>query len=134
MSILPWSKKPGTALVPAVGTTTELSTTEPKVNNDIVIHRGSPLANKSQGSLVQVRSRELMIGGKKVKVDPHQLIRLIKRVTQNIGEYKGLEDIYSTIVCGALRKARGDLVNILETEFHIHWNIDKESGESVFYM
>lgn len=126
MSIIPWTSKKKEA-------TTEVAVKED--TKDIAIYRGNPLATKSQsGALVQVRSKELMIAGKKRKVDPHQLIRIIKRVTQNIGEYKGYEDVYSAVIIGALRKARGDLVNILEDEFHIHWQISNETGESVFYM
>lgn len=104
---------------------------------DIVIHNSKSTAIAPRGGgapLVQVRSKAVMIAGERVQVDPYQIIRCIKRVTQNIGEYKGMEDIYAKIVIGALRKARGDLVNILENEFKIHWQIDKTTGESVFYM
>jgi len=103
-------------------------------DTDIVIHKGNPIAKKPANALVQVRSKELMIAGQKRKVDPYQLIRMIKRVTQNIGEYKDSDDVYSALICGALRKARGDLVTILESEFHIHWQINQDTGESVFFM
>lgn len=103
--------------------------------NEISIYRGNPLTQRTGGNaIVQVRSKELMVAGKKRKVDPYQLIRLIKRVTQNIGEYKDNEDVYSAVIIGALRKARGDLVGILEEEFHIHWQIDETTGHSVFHM
>ena len=98
-------------------------------NNDIVIHQGG-----RGGAIVQVRSKEVMIAGVKRRVDPYQLIRCIRRVTQNIGEYKMMEDIYSAIIIGALRKGRGDLVSILENEFSIHWQIEENTGASSFYM
>lgn len=110
-------QRPSTALAPV------------RRNNDIVIHRGG-----AGGAIVQVRSKQIAIAGTKAKVDPYQLIRMIKRVTQNIGEYKICEDVYYAVIIGALRKARGDLVGILENEFGIHWQIDEETGRSTFYM
>jgi hypothetical protein len=122
-SILPWNS-PETTLVKKTPST---DLAPKQSNNDILIGRPS-----GAGAMVQVRSKQVVIGGKRIDIDPYQLIRLIKRVTQNIGEYKDLDDAYSTIVCGALRKARGDLVNILECEFHIHWQV--ENGKSIFFM
>lgn len=140
MSILPWGKKEekSTSLVPteepkpkkyeiAEREGHDLEVHRPR--NDIVIRHGG-----AGGAIVQVRSREIVIAGEKRRVDPYQLIRIIKRVTQNIGEYKSAEDIYGKIIIGALRKARGDLVNILEDSFGIHWQIDERTGASVFYM
>lgn len=137
MSILPWSKrnideKTSSTVVQIKNETVAERKPEPKT--DIVIHQGSPLAQRSAGSVIQVRPREVMIAGEKVKVNPYELIRCIKRVTQNIGEYKEMDGIYSKVVIGALRKARGDLVSILENEFHVHWQIDKTTGESIFFM
>lgn len=102
---------------------------ERKPSNDIVIHKG-----KNGGAIVQVRNKEIMLAGERRKVDPYQLIRMIKRVTQEIGSYKSDDDVYATIVVRALRKARGDLVNILENEFGIHWQINDDTGASMFYM
>jgi len=134
MAILPWGKKkseekqtpnvvvreeprrPNNGVMPV------------KENNDIVIRRGSA------GTIVQVRSKEVAIAGTKRMVDPYQLIRCIKRVTQTIGEYKICDDVYSAVIVGALRKARGDLVNILENEFRIHWQIDEGTGKSTFSL
>lgn len=97
-----------------------------KKRNDIVIRKGN--------NIVQIKSKEIVIAGEKHKVDPYQLIRMIKRVTQNIGEYKGTEDdVYSAVIVGALRKARGDLVGVLEKNFNIHWQIG-DDGTSIFYQ
>ncbi len=93
--------------------------------NDIVIRKGN--------NIVQIKAKEIVIAGEKHKVDPYQLIRMIKRVTQNIGEYKLTEDVYSAVITGALRKARGDLVGILEKDFNIHWQIG-DDGTSIFYQ
>ena len=86
------------------------------------------------GALVQVRSKALKIDGKVYNVDPRQLIRMIKQVTQTIGEYKSKDNPYSGYVIGALRKARSDMVSDLEHHFNILWEIDEATGRSVFYM
>ena len=86
------------------------------------------------GAVVQVRSRMLTIKGKRFTVDPYQLIRIIKRVTQSIGEYRDAENPYAAYVVDGLRKARGDMVSDLENNFHIHWQIDQHTGNSVFFM
>jgi hypothetical protein len=134
MGMLPWSKRTSedkkvasSSLVP-IERKNEVAVRQS--SNDIVIHNGP----RTGGAIVQVRSKMMTVAGKKVNVDPYQLIRLIKRVTQNIGEYKQHEDVYGAVIIGALRKARGDLVNILEDEFHIHWQISPDTGESTFYM
>jgi hypothetical protein len=97
-------------------------------NEDIVVRGNRGLVE------VQMRGKEMTVAGTKKKVDPYQLIRMIKRVTQNIGEYKTCEDVYSTIIISALRKARGDLVSLLEGGFGVHWQVDRETGESVFFV
>jgi hypothetical protein len=96
-----------------------------KKKNDIVIRKGN--------NIVQIKAKEIIIAGERHKVDPYQLIRMIRRVTQNIGEYKLTEDVYSAVITGALRKARGDLVGILEKDFNIHWQIG-DDGTSIFYQ
>lgn len=126
-ALIPWKTKKETKLVKA-------ETNEVKELTTIVEKKTTDLILKRNGSIVQVRTKELIIAGKKQKVDPHQLIRMIKRVTQNIGEYKSCEDVYSSVIVTALRKARGDLVSILETEFNIHWEINQDTGESNFFM
>jgi hypothetical protein len=131
MSILPWRNK-SDEMTKAI--TTSEDQVVPSAGGDIVVHKGNPLAVGSSNALVQVRPRMLVIAGDKVQVTPQSLIRCIKRVTQNIGEYKDQDDVYAKVVIGALRKARGDLVSLLENEFHIHWQIDKRTGESHFFM
>lgn len=106
---------------------------EPK-GNSLVIHRGSQVARRTGQALVQVRPKAITIGGQKVPVDPYQLMRIIKRLTQNIGEYKESETPHAKYIVTALRKCRGDAVSDLEHHFHIHWQIDEETGQSVFYM
>lgn len=119
-SIVPWGKKEKTPVVE---------------EEEIVVYKGTTVQKAPTTGLAQVqsRSKKVMLAGKKVEVNPQQLIRCIKRITQNIGEYKATDDVYSHAIVTALRKARGDLVSILENEFHINWQIS-DSGESVFFM
>jgi hypothetical protein len=131
-----WNNEKNTKLATVGAKTTAIAEAVIASPTDITIHRGpSSLSPRApSNSLVQFRSKAIMIAGQEVKIDPYQLIRAIKRVTQQIGEYKDNDDIFSLVSANAFRKARGDLVNKLEVHFHIHWHIDKETGESVFYM
>lgn len=132
MQLIPWSKKTPVVEGSGVNRATELATKEQ--DDEIVIYKGNPIASRPQGSVVQVRPKSLKIGGKVYNVDPHQLIRMIKQVTQTIGEYKDKDNPYAGYVVGALRKARADMVSDLEHHFNIHWQIDEASGRSIFYM
>ncbi len=143
-SIVPWGRgkkeeeeQQSTQLAPVKKPTTlVVADDDDGETTEIVVKSKTTIQKAPTNGLAQVqfKGKELMIAGKKTKVNPQQLIRCIKRITQNIGEYKATEDVYSSVVVGALRKARGDLVSILESEFHINWQINSDTGESVFYM
>jgi hypothetical protein len=87
--------------------------------------------SESHVPLIQSARKDIVIQGKKYKVNAYQLMRMIKRITQNIGEYKEMETPYSAYIITSLRKARGDIVSDLEHYFHIYWSLD-ETGQSVF--
>ena len=127
MSILPWSKPK--SLVPASDGKTQSKSLVPSNEEEIVIQGVS----KRPAPLVLERKKEITISGKTFTVDPYELIRLIKRVTQTIGEYKDLEDAFGVVMTAALRKARGDLVNQLQKNFSICWQIDEHTGQSIFF-
>ncbi len=143
-SIVPWGgsgkkekESKNTELAPVKPPTTlVVADDEEEGSTEIVVKSKTSIQKAPTNGLAQVqfKSKELVIAGKKTKTNPQQLIRCIKRITQNIGEYKGVEDVYANVVVTALRKARGDLVSILESEFHINWQINPDTGESVFYM
>lgn len=101
--------------------------------NDIAIYNGNPLSKRGGGAIVQVRSKEVMVAGKKINLDPYQLIRMIKQVTQTIGEYKGQDNPYALYVVKGMRKIRADMVSDLEHNFRIHWQVG-DDGTSVFFM
>jgi len=132
MNLIPWrSSEKSLALEDK---SKSLVREDKKESDDVVIYKGNPLAGCPRGEMVQVRPKSLKIGGKVYEVDPRQLIRMIKQVTQTIGEYKDRENPYAGYVIGALRKARNDMVSDLETHFNIQWEIDEHSGRSIFYM
>lgn len=136
MNLVPWRNRDGEKkdAIATVPKTKELAPVESAPVDDVVIYQGNPLVGRPRGEMVQVRPKALKIAGKVYNVDPRQLIRMIKQVTQTIGEYKDKENPYSGYVIGALRKARSDMVSDLESHFNIHWEIDEHTGRSVFYM
>lgn len=63
------------------------------------------------------------------------LCRIIKNITQQIGEYKKSRDpMAERYLIPALRNARSRVVADLESLYHITWEINPETGESVFYQ
>jgi hypothetical protein len=146
MGFLSWNKKKeepeATALVPVEqgqGVERAGALVAAQEDNDIVVYKaptskGGITLSPRRGELVQVRPKSLKIDGKVFQVDPKELIRMIKQVTQTIGEYKNRDNPYASYVIGALRKARNDMVSDLEHHFKIHWEIDEETGRSIFYV
>jgi hypothetical protein len=106
-----------------------------KVSRDIAVRKpsNSIVVREAKRELVEYRPRTIMIGKEEVKINFKQLIRGIKQVTQTIGEYKNSETPYAKFVIHGLRKVRSDMVSELEHHFGIHWEIDEQSGQSVFY-
>jgi len=85
------------------------------------------------GTVLRVRRREITIADKKYEADPHDLITMIRTVTQQIGDYKQQDNLLAKYMMDALRKARSAMVSDLQ-KFGIHWEVDKATGESVFWM
>lgn len=85
------------------------------------------------GAVLQIRKREVNIDGYKTEADPHDLITMIRTVTQQIGDYKSMDSLYGRYMVSGLRKVRANIVADLQ-KFGIHWEIDKNSGESIFWM
>lgn len=83
---------------------------------------------------IVVRSKTVAIDGANYELNPHMLIRMIKQVTQTIGEYKRQQNAYSAFIVASLRKARSDMVSVLENKFKINWKLDRNTNESVFFM
>ncbi len=95
-------------------------------HNDVVLSTGI--------SNVVYRSKSIVIDGQSYDVNPNTLIAMIKNVTQTIGEYKQQKSAYSAFIIASLRKARRDMVAVLESKFHINWTLDKTTNESKFYV
>lgn len=83
---------------------------------------------------IQIKSKAIKINGKKFDVDPRQLIRMIKHITQSIGDYKNQDNPAAEYAISALRKARADIVSALETNFKIYWELDQNTGASKFSL
>lgn len=85
------------------------------------------------GTVLHVKRRDVEIEGKLVAADPHDLITLIRTVTQQIGDYKAQDNLLGKYMVAGLRKVRSAMVSDLQ-KFGIHWEIDKNSGDSTFWM
>jgi hypothetical protein len=124
MNLLPslWGKKEEKAVVPA------------KKDGTIIVQPKTAVAPRSGGALIQARSKPIKIGETIYDIDPQELIRMIRRVTQDIGAYKNFDGPYAAIILGSLRKARGDMVSLLEHHFHISWSINEQTNKSEFHL
>ena len=91
----------------------------------------SPIV-ETRRTYLQARAKIITVGGGQFQVDADMLMRMIRQLTQQIGEYKDMDNIYSRYVIPSLRKARSDMVSDLERHFSIKWELDKQ-GQSVFY-
>lgn len=98
-------------------------------NSDIVISNGN-----HGGAVITVRPKQISVNGKTFNIDPYQLIRMIKNITQTIGEYKSQESPYAAYVVNSLRKTRASMCDDLTHHFRIHWEIDEKTGKSKFWM
>ena len=88
---------------------------------------------RTTGRMLAFRTRPVKVGGEQRDVDAQQLMRMIRRITQTIGEYKATDNTYAAYVVPSLRKCRGDMVNDLEDHFGIHFEIT-DDGKTVFYV
>jgi len=93
-----------------------------------------PVVIEQRTQMVEVRRSTAVVRvmGENFEIDPSQFIRMIRQITQTIGEYKAMDNVYGRYVIPALRKARSDMVSDLENKFGIHWEIDS-NGNSRFY-
>jgi hypothetical protein len=101
-----------------------------KDDSEEIVFRGSLKSVPVQRKISIIKSKRVsvVIAGKKHNVTREEIAREIKYITQTIGEYKDQSSIMSDIMVGALRKARADLVSLLETKFNVSWQlIDNQS-------
>lgn len=84
-------------------------------------------------SLLRSKTRQITIGKRRYDVDVYDLIGMIKRVTQQIGQYNENEDDpYAAFMLSGLRSTRTEMASALEQYYGVHFKI--EDGQSVFYM
>ncbi|MDE2104738.1 MAG: hypothetical protein KGL39_46305 [Patescibacteria group bacterium] len=100
------------------------------------------IANKTKAGLIvgktaspiQSSKKTISVAGHPFRVDHESLIRMIRQVTQTIGEYREQDTPYAAYIVNALRKARADMASDLEHFFGVHWRIDEGTGKLVFYV
>ena len=85
------------------------------------------------GRSLAFRVKTVRIGGEEHALDAQNMMRMIRRITQSIGEYKAMNNAYAGYVVPSLRKCRGDMVADLEEHFGIHFEITAE-GKTVFFV
>ena len=91
------------------------------------------LVARPAGQVLHIKRRSIEIEGEVVHADPTDLITVIRSITQEIGDWKKLDNLMSKYKVVALRSARQAAVSDLK-KFGIHWEIEKSTGESIFYM
>ncbi len=92
-----------------------------------------PIEVSAEGITIKIPTAKINVDGRLVDVDPRELIRIVKYITQSIGEYKRQGNLYAGYAVPALRKARSPVVADLERHFGITWRINTQSGVSEFY-
>lgn len=90
--------------------------------------------NGSLATPITSTRKTVVVAGEQHKMDHEALIRMIRQLTQTIGEYRGQETPYAAYIVNALRKVRADMASDLEHYFSVHWRIDDATGKSVFYV
>jgi len=95
--------------------------------------KGGNLVKRRNTTMAAVRQeyKTISIGGQNFDIDAPTFIRMIKQITQAIGEYKRMDNVYSRYIIPSLRKSRSDMLSDLEQHFHVKWEI--VDGQSVFY-
>lgn len=91
------------------------------------------VARPTGGSVLHVKRREIVIDEQSHQVDPQDIMTIIRSLTQEIGDWKKMDSIMGCYKVSALRTARQAAVSDLK-KFGIHWQIDKATGESIFWM
>lgn len=105
----------------------------------ILEHQLSPVSSSNQieitneGIVLSIPSKTIKIDGNIVQVDIRELVRIIKYITQTIGEHKREGTVYAAYAIPALRKARCQAVSDLEKYFGITWKLNEKTNQSEFF-
>ena len=126
----------------------EVAIAEPKEDKedkeDIVVYqekrrdlkeRSSPrtlVVKQRPRELVQYQTKRVVIDKESYRIDAYALMQMIKKITQEIGEYKDSENPFSAYLISGLRKTRATIVQDLNTHFNIKWSLD-DRGNSNFF-
>lgn len=84
--------------------------------------------------LIRAKEKNVQIGKNTYAVDVYEVCGMIRRITQQIGQYnENQNDAYAAYMVAGLRKIRADMVATLESNFGVHFYID-DNGNSSFYL
>jgi len=104
-------------------------------SNSVKKQKSSPGTIKvtPEGLLMKAPKATIKVGADTYKnVDPREIIRAVKYITQSIGEYKRQDNLQSSYIVPALRKSRAQMVADLEQHFKISWQVNPDTGQSEF--
>jgi len=87
---------------------------------------------KGNAIVVKKVSKIVSVSGKKFDMNPLELVRMIRNVTQQIGDHKRNGNAYSAYLLPQLRTTRNQMVADLERYFGVSHVISDE-GKSIFY-
>src|SRR5690348_13248525 len=82
------------------------------------------LKRSSSSGMIKSVKKNIVINKENHVVDAYVLIRMIRNITQQIGEYKNVDHTYAAYVIPSLRKARNDIASDLVKHFGIHWSLE----------
>ena len=124
-------------MLPAIVQEKTLVNNVPKPNNNNL----APVIGSNRNTVVignnnrniQIPTKNIQIHGATHKVDPEQLMNMIRYVTMVIGDLKKTDNVYSQMMLNGLRSSRREMISTLEEHFRLHWRVN-DNGESIFYL
>jgi len=99
-----------------------------------IIAQGEVVIHDRQGAIIEIQEtpRPVVVNGEEFHLNALELARMVRNVTQQIGQHKHTGNAYSSYMLHSLRTMRNQMVSDLEHHFRIGHVIDG-SGKSVFY-
>ncbi len=100
------------------------------------VHQGQltqskPMVARAERNALSIPSKEIVIGKYAYHIDGYQLMNMIRRITQQIGEFnQNTDDPYAAYMTNALRNGRTEMANALQHHFKIYFSL--ENGISTF--
>lgn len=90
------------------------------------------LKRSSSSGMIKSVKKSIAINKEIHLLDAYDLIRMIRNLTQQIGELKNTDNAYAAFVGPGFRQARQQMATSLSKHFGIHWSL--EDGNSIFWI